>query len=657
MLFRVLSEIIVCVAASFEQCKKWLQLSSQSHILFYHANMDIFHRIAIEREAKMNNNKKLTQDRTIDSYFSQKALQPSDIVMTIYGLEEEEIKNPSQSIKTWKELGNCCDSSTEVHMHDSLYSFDMNYEGIESFDSISYLQNTSAYFSETLNRINQQYPTQFKSLLQQRPYLSYLRFGDYSLTEMIHQDLPQSSQSFSVSEESLLSLFQLICNIPELSLEVIPALSYASLLLKYSQKTFQQWLIPLPVLPAIIQQFYYYCIHLTSIAISNQSKHLQLVLGEVLGLLGAIAPERFDSQIHENSIQPFVTDFDLALKMIKDYFVKDLMGLPKREIQNRIALTVQRLLRFLQKQLISCPIEELSVLPETRLKVSKIREEEKKEKEMEVEEGKEEDDDGENVFPKQLKRLFTEEELSVISQYWKTEYAIRKEGSDRSQGFEGISVKNYAKWITKCSLRLIIHCPQDTPSTTTCSNTTVSRSSTIEIDSTSSFTRLESLKNDDSVIYIFRTLLSPLCADRAAFLFPHIIQFALFYHYNHMNDHPDSSSSSSTTTPNTTKPIPTYFTVFANYCNEILHRYDISNDNEVQHCCSDLLLTFNTLEAWSRSYAILALKNPKSSYKTKSFILSSFLSLLDHRQIIRVAKILGQYERALKYHIILLFIQ
>ena len=123
-----------------------------------------------------------------------------------------------------------------------------------------------------------------------------------------------------------------------------------------------------------------------------------------------------------------------------------------------------------------------------------------------------------------------------------------------------------------------------------------------------------------------------------------------------MNDHPDSSSSS-TTTPNTTQPIPTYFTVFANYCNEILHRYDISNDNEVQHCCSDLLLTFNTLEAWSRSYAILALKNPKSSYKTKSFILSSFLSLLDHRQIIRVAKILGQYERALKYHIILLFIQ
>ena len=126
MLFRVLSEIIVCVAASFEQCKKWLQLSSQSHILFYHANMDIFHRIAIEREAKMNHNKKLTQDRTIDSYFSQKAIQPNEVIMTIYGLEEEEIKNSIQSQKAWKSLGNCCDYSTDVHIHDSLYDFDIN---------------------------------------------------------------------------------------------------------------------------------------------------------------------------------------------------------------------------------------------------------------------------------------------------------------------------------------------------------------------------------------------------------------------------------------------------------------------------------------------------------------------------------------------------
>lgn len=623
MLSRVLSEIIVCVSASFEKCSQWLQETPQTHLEFNHGSLDVFKKVAIERESTTSLAKP-SQERTIDSFFLQKTVEPTEVVMTVYG--EEKNKKRVSSQRTWTCPGQCCSLSPVAHIHDNLYSYESNGDATELLDIAKYIQDTSAYFTETLRHISTRYPKLFEELLQQRPYLFFLRFGDYSLYDVVNRDVPSSLLSFTATTDQLISLFQLICNIPELSLEVVPAMGYASLLLKNSQKVFQQWIAPMTEIPLIVQQFYYYCVRLSSVAVTNHSRHTQLLIGEVLGLLGAIAPERFESRVQEDTVQMHLTDFELALTMIKRFFVKDLMGLPKREIQNRLALTVQRLLRFLYEKLSSCRIEDLT----SDLRICYLVGKEQKKKENTTKEG--------DFFPTELKLLFSEEELSVISQYWKTEYSIRKEGSDHTKGFEGISVKNYAKWIAKCSLRLISLCPKEEEPSTQPLESQSARSSTVDMSSASSTIEMESIQSNDSVVYIFRTLLTPLCADRVSFLFPHIIQFALFYHYKHSNDSSDSSQS---------RDIP-FISSFAAYCNDLLHRCDITSDNEVQHCCSDLLDALNTLEAWSRRYRLLSIRNPKSTYKTKSAIIDSFLSQLDHRQMIRVAKILGQYERSLK---------
>lgn len=625
MLSRVLSEIIVCVSASFEKCSQWLKKTPQTHIEFNHGSLEEFKKVAIERESA-SSLAKPTQERTIDSFFLQKTVEPTEVVMTVYGEEKNQKRVSSQ--KSWAFPGQCCTFSPVAHVYDNLYSFESNGDATEMIDIAKYVEDTSAYFTETLRHISSQHPKLFEELLQQRPYLFFLRFGDYSLYDVVNRDVPSSLLSFTVTTDQLISLFQLICNIPELSLEIVPAMGYASLLLKNSQKVFQQWIAPMTAIPSIVQQFYYYCIRLSSVAVTNHSHHTQLLIGEVLGLLGAIAPERFESQVNEDTVQLHLTDFELALTMIKRFFVKDLMGLPKREIQNRLALTVQRLLRFLYEKLCSCRIEDLTA--DSRIRSLFRKEQEKKENS--TVEG--------DYFPERLRLLFSEEELSVISQYWKTEYSIRKEGSDHTKGFEGISVKNYAKWITKCSFRLISLCPKEEEPSTQPLETQSGRSSTLDVNSASSTNELKAIQSNDSVVYVFRTLLTPLCADRVSFLFPHIIQFALFYHYKHYND------SGAESPQNLVSP---FISSFASYCNDLLHRCDITSDNEVQHCCSDLLGALNTLEAWSRKYRLLSIRNPKATYKTKSEIIDAFLSQLDHRQIIRVAKILGQYERALKY--------
>lgn len=630
MLFRVLSEIIVCAVASFEKCELWINETPQPRIVFNHACFDEFKKMAINRENSEAKPARSTQ-RTINSYFSQQPTQASDIIMRIYG--EDLQKKTSQSHHySWHSMGGCCDHPDVSVIHDLLYSFDCNGDFADSVELPTYMQYTSAYFCETLRHIYSQYPTQFDDLLQQRPYLYFLRFGEYSLCDVVNHEIPASLLSFTLNTEQLSTLFQLVCKIPELSLEVVPAMGYMSIILRHSQKTYQQWIQPLTIAPSIVQLFYAYCIRLSSIAVFNQSKHTQLLIGEVLGLLGALAPERFESRIHENTIQPLLTDFDLALIMIERFFVKDLMGLPKRDIQNRIALTVQRLLRFLQNRLQNGNVDEITMNNENRIIIQNSKTVKKVENDS---------------FPTELKGFFTEEELSVISQYWKTEYAVRKEGTDHSQGFEGISVKNYAKWITKCSLRLIALCPKE-EQTSTQATPQKARSSTIEMDSNSSVSHIETISNE-SVIYIFRTLLSPLCADRASFLFPHIIQFALFYHYNHWNG---SGNDSSSTTPvmgqNLSNMSIPFFETFADYCNDMLSRCDIASDNETQHCCSDLLAAVNTLQSWASCYQLRSLRERKPAYKAKAMVIRYFISLLNHRQIIRVAKLLGQHEMTLK---------
>lgn len=69
---------------------------------------------------------------------------------------------------------------------------------------------------------------------------------------------------------------------------------------------------------------------LASFFVTSGNTYAQLLLSELLGLLGAIASERFRSVSREDSVQPHLTEFDLARVMVKRFFVKDLMGSPSK---------------------------------------------------------------------------------------------------------------------------------------------------------------------------------------------------------------------------------------------------------------------------------------------------------------------------------------
>ena len=344
----------------------------------------------------------------------------------------------------------------------------------------------------------------------------------------------------------------------------------------------------------------------------------------------------------DTTIQPLLTDFDLARYMIKRYFVKDLKGLPDRKIHNRIAVTVQHLLRFIHIQ-VTKGTEKLSNDDAMNAKIEKIREDLAKQPLTDL-----------SSLPSYLIELFSSDDLNVISQYWKTEYSSRKEALGDSSGFDKLPCKNYAKWITRFTDRLISLCilkdkeeyPQSRFSTCTLANLTLDSSlkrngSTGEIDS-------ENAKPlEGRVIFLFRSLLSPECSDKVSYLFIHALSFALFYF--HGKGEANTTESVSSTTPHLEQPpLNPFFSKLADYINSILDHCNASSDNEMQHCCSDLLAGLDTLQSWAMTYEYRGKTAENASWKSKGKILNQFLAMIDRRQIIRVAKQLGQYERAIK---------
>ena len=249
----------------------------------------------------------------------------------------------------------------------------------------------------------------------------------------------------------------------------------------------------------------------------------------------------------------------------------------------------------------------------------------------------------EDTLPPSLRILFSTEELSVISQYWSTEYSLRgdKQRAERSRGFEGITCKNYAKWVTKLAMRLLLLCPSETPPLTR----TDSRASD---SSTSSATppRSESVtQTSDSVLYVFKSLLYPTCADKAAYLLPYFVVFALQYHYQKKRAEENENAS----TPRLVIPVGeiAFFGLLASFLNVTLETCDVLSDNEHKHCCSEVLTTLNTLEAWRLQSQVASDQQKEQAWRGE--MLRGFLGLVDRTQVIRVAKLLGQFEYALRW--------
>ena len=796
MLGRVLGEVVVCVAASFERRALWL-------------------RERRGRERREERREERERDGRITSYFTQR----EEVVLCVYGVDQREMEESSGSVDSLSNvrsivksnmksnvksnvkssMKSITQSNTKSNMQSTMQSTMQSntksntksiiqsntkstmqstiqsntksktesdtksitvtksqsttkpttkplspstppepnlFPGFETDTTLSEnlsfsgsLSSAATFFAATLRRIAARHPATFPSLLHSRPYLFLLRFGDHSIADMLQISPPCSLSQPAKSAEELAAFMRTLVATPELSLEVVPAVGYLALLLRTSQRVYQRWLAQQPLLPDVVQQCFLFCLRLASFFVASGNQYAQRLLGEVLGLMGAAAPERFAALAREDGVQPQLGEFDLARGMIRRFFVKDLMGLPRSEIQNRIAFTVQSLLRFLQARMETEPLERLTSDRELLLRA---REERRKEVanqsvHQSINQSVDQTTKQSNInpsstnpsstnpsstkqsninpttnpsninpttnpsninpttnpsptdslpteedsLPPSLRILFTPEELSVISQYWSTEYSLRsdKQRAERSRGFEGISCKNYAKWVTKLAMRLLLLSPAESSS--------LSRTDTRSVDShlsdaSSSSVPLShsssTLQPSESVLYVFKSLLYPTCADKAAYLLPYFIVFALEYHYKKQRTEENEHAS----TPRLVIPVGDVplFGLLATFLNQTLAACDVLSDNETKHCGSEVLATLNTLQAWQLQsqqgiqtnpgqQAIKGLQSMQSNQNNPSNdaakdqawrgeMLRGFLGMIDRTQVVRVAKLLGQFEYALR---------
>ena len=755
MLGRVLGEVVVCVAASFERRALWL-------------------RERRGRERREERREERERDGRITSYFTQR----EEVVLCVYGVDQREMEESSGSVDSLSSMRSNVISNTKSITQSNTKSITQSntksitqsttkstmqsktesdtksitvtksqsttkpttkplspsttqstppepnlFPGFETDTTLSEnlsfsgsLSSAATFFAATLRRIAARHPATFPSLLHSRPYLFLLRFGDHSIADMLQISPPCSLSQPAKSAEELAAFMRTLVATPELSLEVVPAVGYLALLLRTSQRVYQRWLAQQPLLPDVVQQCFLFCLRLASFFVASGNQYAQRLLGEVLGLMGAAAPERFAALAREDGVQPQLGEFDLARGMIRRFFVKDLMGLPRSEIQNRIAFTVQSLLRFLQARMETEPLERLTSDRELLLRA---REERRKEVanqsvHQSINQSVDQTTKQSNInpsstnpsstkqsninpsstnpsninpttnpsptdslpteedsLPPSLRILFTPEELSVISQYWSTEYSLRsdKQRAERSRGFEGISCKNYAKWVTKLAMRLLLLSPAGSSS--------LSRTDTRSVDShlsdaSSSSVPLShsssTLQPSESVLYVFKSLLYPTCADKAAYLLPYFIVFALEYHYRKQRTEENEHAS----TPRLVIPVGDVplFGLLATFLNQTLAACDVLSDNETKHCGSEVLATLNTLQAWQLQsqqgiqtnpgqQAIKGLQSMQSNQNNPSNdaakdqawrgeMLRGFLGMIDRAQVVRVAKLLGQFEYALR---------
>ena len=763
MLGRVLGEVVVCVAASFERRALWL-------------------RERRGRERREERREERERDGRITSYFTQR----EEVVLCVYGVDQREMEESSGSVDSLSSMRSNVISSMRSNVKSNIKSNTQSntqsitqstmqsntksttksktesdtksitvtksqsttkpttkplspstppepnlFPGFETDTTLSEnlsfsgsLSSAATFFAATLRRIAARHPATFPSLLHSRPYLFLLRFGDHSIADMLQISPPCSLSQPAKSAEELAAFMRTLVATPELSLEVVPAVGYLALLLRTSQRVYQRWLAQQPLLPDVVQQCFLFCLRLASFFVASGNQYAQRLLGEVLGLMGAAAPERFAALAREDGVQPQLGEFDLARGMIRRFFVKDLMGLPRSEIQNRIAFTVQSLLRFLQARMETEPLERLTSDRELLLRA---REERRKEVanqsvHQSINQSVDQTTKQSNInpsstnpsstkqsninpttnpssinpttnpsninpttnpsptdslpteedsLPPSLRILFTPEELSVISQYWSTEYSLRsdKQRAERSRGFEGISCKNYAKWVTKLAMRLLLLSPAESSS--------LSRTDTRSVDShlsdaSSSSVPLShsssTLQPSESVLYVFKSLLYPTCADKAAYLLPYFIVFALEYHYKKQRTEENEHAS----TPRLVIPVGDVplFGLLATFLNQTLAACDVLSDNETKHCGSEVLATLNTLQAWQLQsqqgiqtnpgqQAIKGLQSMQSNQNNPSNdaakdqawrgeMLRGFLGMIDRTQVVRVAKLLGQFEYALR---------
>ena len=619
MLFRVFSEVLVCVAAAFERLHAFTaQFTSQDARFLQLTPEQWRQHCAVEAKPKA------PTQTTIVSFFSQakndpanseRFIEESGIFLSIYG--SAEIAQNSAPFK------------------DPLFSFTKATLTAIQNDPEAYEAAMSDFFAAIIKRIAAKFPAQIMECLNSRPYLYFLKYGQSYINTLLNVSLP-SSCYHSYSSSALLQLFAQIITIPELSLEIAPALQYVSFVLDVSQESYHELIRGNLTIPAVVQSFYNYCLHICSVIDSTHDNHTLVIIGHLLGQLGAIAPNRFEAKKSKSAIPSNYTDFDLARYLIKHFFVKDLMGLPKRDVQNRIALTVQKLLRFLESKLTDSFSEEVTADRELVARVRKARETQK------AQEAEDMQPLQQQHLPLVLQQLFTEEEICVISQYWRTEYSTRNEGAASYRGFEGISVKSYVKWVTKLASRLLAMCPKEAeavqPSLSTGSSSGKSTRSAQSARSAQSSVRSSTLDmevnasrpaaQEESVYYLFKPLLSSSCADKTAFLFPYIVQFALLFHGRREKG--------------------AFAAQLAAYFNETLKKADVQSDNECQHCLATVLSLLETLQAWQNVYFVRGKRENNKALLEKSAVLERFLEQIVKKEVVRVSLILGQYVRSLK---------
>ena len=183
MLFRVFSEVLVCVAAAFERLHAFTaQFTSQDARFLQLTPEQWRQHCAVEAKPKA------PTQTTIVSFFSQakndpanseRFIEESGIFLSIYG--SAEIAQNSAPFK------------------DPLFSFTKATLTAIQNDPEAYEAAMSDFFAAIIKRIAAKFPAQIMECLNSRPYLYFLKYGQSYINTLLNVSLPSHPPLFSNS--------------------------------------------------------------------------------------------------------------------------------------------------------------------------------------------------------------------------------------------------------------------------------------------------------------------------------------------------------------------------------------------------------------------------------------------------------------------------
>lgn len=255
------------------------------------------------------------------------------------------------------------------------------------------------------------HPALIQSFLQQYHYFYTLSFSAYTLGDLIS---PPFTPKNDHQEEAMMQLCSTIIHILPSSFEVFVSLNYLKTMLKQQEQYLQTWIEKTIFLPELLQKLMYYLLTIYTNFIQEENKEGQQYISECISCLGAIPSEKYTLTQETLSTYPiYETDINLCLKHIIPFCIEKIKGIPSIQSSTRLGFTIQSLLEYLY--LNDPQNEDKSTLEKT-------------------------------TFPEYLNKVFSNEELSYISQFWYSKYQYTLLET-KMRPMQDISIQYYHPWL------------------------------------------------------------------------------------------------------------------------------------------------------------------------------------------------------------------